>query len=380
MKVLHLISSGGMYGAENVVAALVRNLNGAGHSASVGLFENAHIAKNNVADLLVSRGVPVVQIPCNGRVDRGTVRTIREIVAAEQIDILHLHGYKADIYGYFAARKLDVPVVSTCHLWTRQTPAIRVYEFLDALFLRRFDAVVAVSDMIAEEARRAGIAAEKVTTIDNGIDLSPFSSATPTLQKQDGRLLIGAVGRLVSQKGMDYFLRAARAALAANPELNFVIVGDGPDRGKLEQLAKELAIDTKVTFAGSRADMPGVYASLDLFVLASLDEGMPMVVLEALASSRPVIATDVGAVQKLIHVGKTGMLVPPANVQALTQAILDLARNPNLRDQLGRQGKALVETQYSSAAMTQKYLKIYKTLLERKQEVTVAENATESHS
>ena len=291
-----------------------------------------------------------------------------------------MHGYKADIYGYFAGRKLEVPIVSTCHLWTRQTTAIRIYEFLDTLILRGFDAVVAVSDMIANEARNAGIAPGKITTIDNGIDLSPFSKAAPTLQKHEGKLLIGAIGRLVSQKGMDYFLRAAREALRVIPELSFVIVGDGPDRSKLEQLAKELGIETELTFAGSRSDMPGVYASLDLFALASLDEGMPMVVLEALASACPVVATDVGAVQKLIEHGKTGMLVPPANVQALTEAILNLVRKPDLRRQLGQNGKALVEEQYSSEAMTKKYLKIYKGLLEREQEATVTAGAAESNS
>jgi len=253
-------------------------------------------------------------------------------------------------------------MMATCHLWTRQTPAIRAYEFIDAWLLRRFDAVVAVSDVIAEDARRAGIPAAKITTINNGIDLVPFASATPTLAeeiKKGDRLLIGTVGRLVSQKGMDYFLRAAREVLNEMPEALFAVVGDGPDREKLERLTQELGIERHVVFTGSRADMPHVYASFDVFVLASLDEGLPMAVLEALASNRAVVATQVGAVPKVIVSGQTGMLVKAADVPGLADAILVLLRNPELRARLGRNGSALVHKQFSSRVMSQEYLRLY---------------------
>jgi len=380
MKVLHLISSGGMYGAENVVGALARDLEQMGCWVRVGVFHNEHCPDNNVADELERRGASVVRIPCRGRVDRGAIRQIREIVRAEQVRLVHSHGYKSDIYGYLACRRLGVPIMATCHLWTRQTPTIRVYEFLDACLLRRFDAVVAVSDVIAEEARRAGIPAAKITTINNGIDLVPFGSATPILAEEinkGNRPLIGTVGRLVSQKGMDYFLRAARAVLHEIPEALFAVVGDGPDRAKLQRQAKDLGIEGQVVFTGSRADMPQVYASLDVFVLASLDEGMPMAVLEALASNRAVVATQVGAVPKLIVSGQTGMLVPPANVQGLADAILVLLRNPELRARLGRNGGALVHKQFSSRVMSQEYLRRYEQLLSASRMVQGSESLTE---
>ncbi|MFI5088972.1 MAG: glycosyltransferase family 4 protein [Terriglobales bacterium] len=366
MKVLHLISSGGMYGAENVVAALARDLEQMGCWVRVGVFQNEHCPDNNVADQLERRGASVIRIPCRGRVDRGAIRQIREIVRGEQVQLVHSHGYKSNIYGYLACRRLGVPMMATCHLWTRQTPAIRVYEFIDAWLLRRFDAVAAVSDVIAEDARRAGIPAAKITTINNGIDLVPFASATPTLAeevKKGDRLLIGTVGRLVSQKGMDYFLRAAREVLNEMPEALFAVVGDGPDRGKLERLAQELGIDGRVVFTGSRADMPHVYASFDVFVLASLDEGLPMAILEALASNRAVVATQVGAVPKVIVSGQTGMLVNAADVPGLADAILVLLRNADLRARLGRNGSAVVHKQFSSRVMSQQYLRLYEQLL-----------------
>ena len=355
-----------MYGAENVVAALARDLEQMGCWVRVGVFQNEHCPDNNVADQLERRGASVIRIPCRGRVDRGAIRQIREIVRGQQVRLVHSHGYKSDIYSYLACRRLGVPMMATCHLWTRQTPAIRVYEFIDAWLLRRFDAVVAVSDVIAEDARRAGIPAAKISTINNGIDLVPFASATPTLAqeiKKGDRLLIGTVGRLVSQKGMDYFLRAARTVLNEMPEALFAVVGDGPDRGKLERLAQELGIEGHVVFTGSRADMPNVYASFDVFVLASLDEGLPMAVLEALASNRAVVATQVGAVPKVIVSGQTGMLVKAADVPGLADAILVLLRNPELRARLGRNGSAMVHKQFSSRVMSQEYLRLYEQLL-----------------
>jgi glycosyltransferase involved in cell wall biosynthesis len=369
MKVLHLISSGGMYGAENVVGALTHDLNQMGYPARIGLFDNAHCPQNDVANRFQARGLTVTQIPCCGRVERKAIQMIREIVRSDEIDVVHTHGYKADIYGYLAARRLALPLVATCHgsLWTRQTLAIHAYEFLDALFLRHFQAVVTVSDVIAQEARSAGVVADKITTIYNGIDLSAFASASPTLLKEikkEDNLLIGTVGRLIPLKGVDYFLRAARQVLATFPKVIFVVVGEGPARGKLERLAKDLAIDQNVVFTGMRADMADVYASLDIFVLASLDEGAPMVILEAMASGRPVIATEVGAVPKLVVSGESGMLVQAGDVEGLAKALLSLIRNPELRKRLARNGEIFVHRQFSSRIMSHKYVQLYERLLE----------------
>jgi glycosyltransferase involved in cell wall biosynthesis len=368
VKILHLISSGGMYGAENVVLALAGDLQRMGHTARVGIFENFHQPQTDVADQFENRGVSVVRIPCSGRIDRKAIQKISEIVRTDNIDLLHAHGYKGDIYGYFVGKRLRIPLVATCHLWTRQTAAIRFYEYIDTLFLRRYDAVIAVSDAIAKEAQDAGIAPEKITTIDNGIDLSAFISAKPALAEElrkSDRVLVGTVGRLVEQKGIEYFLRAAHKVLQRFPNTLFVIVGDGPDRAELERLSRELGIEMSVVFAGSRRDMPNVYASLDIFVLASLDEGMPMAVLEALASGCPTIATEVGAVPKLIVPGKNGLLVRPADPESLTRAICYLLSEPDVRRHMTRNAECIVRERYSSNCMTRKYINIYEELVER---------------
>src|SRR5262249_17517185 len=162
----------------------------------------------------------------------------------------------------------------TSHHWTGQTRAVRFYEFLDGLFLRSFDVVVAVSEKIASELRRAGVPTDKINVIDNGIDLSLYSSSLACERRTRDRILIGTAGRLVEEKGMKYFLRAAQQLLKEFPDLLFAIVGEGPERDALQQLANELHIAKSVCFMGSHSEMASVYASFDIFVLASIAEGM----------------------------------------------------------------------------------------------------------
>ena len=374
MKVLHLISSGGMYGAEAVVATLASNLQNLGEHTIVGIFDNAHRPRNDASDRIEKAGVKVIRIPCRGRADRQTVRAIRKLIRTEQVDILHSHGYKADIYGYLATRRLGIPITATRHnqRGLRHTLAIRLYEFFDILFLRHFNAVAAVSDLIAEELLRAGVAPQKVAVIGNGIDLSRFAGASPTLSEElnkGQRLLIGTAGRLIPQKGIEYFLMAASEVLKEFPSLLFGIVGEGPHRSTLERLIKDLGIKRSVVFTGPRADMPNVYASLDVFVLPSLEEGMPMTVLEALASGLPVIATKVGAVTKLVFPNQTGILVRPREAKDLAAALISLIEDPELRVRLGQNGRSLVRNEYSSSVMSQGYLRLYEGLLNEKAQI-----------
>jgi glycosyltransferase involved in cell wall biosynthesis len=161
---------------------------------------------------------------------------------------------------------------------------------------------------------------------------------------------------------VDYFLGAARQILDQKPNVLFKIVGDGPDRAGLEKLAASMGIADRVVFTGGRDDMPLVYSSLDIFALASVDEGLPMVALEAMASGLPVVATTVGALPKVVDSGVTGLLVPPRDATALARAILTLLESPYVRQEMGVRGKVAVQ-EYSSWRMTLKYLSLYGGLL-----------------
>ena len=362
MNVLQLISSGGYYGAENVVVSLSESLEVQGCRSVIGVFHNEHQRNEDFIREAERRDLTVVRIPCRGRWDKQTVRAIRKTLDSMTIDVIHTHGYKPDIYGYLAARKRAVPLIATCHNWTRDTPAVRIYEFLDSLFLRAFDAVVVVSDATAVTVHSAGIDESRIRVIDNGIDLASYSTAgtNPPDNIPSGKFVVGTAGRLVPLKGLDYFLLAAREVLADFASVRFVIVGSGPEREKLEGMARELGLEKNVVFTGHCADMPAAYASMHIFVLASIVEAMPMVILEALASKKAVVATSVGAIPRLIIPEKTGLLVPPQNVQALTEAILRLLNDSSLRTQLGAEGAAMVKRNHSHETMAQNYLQLYR--------------------
>ena len=361
MNILQLISSGGYYGAENVVVALSESLARKNCRSLIGVFRHKTQQNEELTRQAQRRGLAVLPIPCRGRWDWQTIRAIREILISQKIDVLHTHGYKPDIYGYLASRELGIARVATCHSWNHDTAAVRAYELLDSLFLRGFDAIVAVSGAMVISLRSSGICESRIRIINNGVEISSFSGdrSNPPQAAGATELVVGTVCRLVPLKGLEYFLRAARDVLGEFPSVKFVIAGSGPERKNLECIAQDLRIKANVSFLGHCADIPALYASLDVFVLASLDEAMPMAVLEALASKKPVIATSVGAVPQLVIPEKTGLLVPPKHVQALKSAILRLLRDPGLRSQLGESGAALVRRTHSHDAMADNYLELY---------------------
>ncbi len=367
MVVLQLISSEGYYGAENVLVNLAGSLEKMGCRSIVGVFRNAHRPHVEVATHAQNRGLHVEIISCRGKADRKAVDRIRQCIRDHSVDLVHMHGYKADLYGYAAARDLGRPVIATYHIdWPDRGIALRVYHVLDRLVVRRFDRIVAVSDKIARSLQRSGVPREKVTTIPNGIDLSAFArpaSGVP-ISDRPGRV-VGLVGRLTPQKGPEYFLRAARSVLDALPDVVFAFIGGGPERERLEALSRELGIERSVVFAGQRNDMPAVYASLDLVVLPSINEGLPMALIEALAARRPVVATRVGAVPELIEHERTGLLVEPRDVAGLQAAIRRLLTDSELGRRLGENGHVLVNQRFSAEAMAQSYLSLYLDVLKK---------------
>ncbi len=214
---LQLISSSGVYGAEKMVVGLCEALGQYDVQATLEVFDNDHARNVDVADYALTFGVPVRLLPCAGRFDPAAVRRLRADIDELGIDLLHAHGYKANLYGYFASRA-KVPVVATNHRF--DTGPLNRF---DRPLLRRFDAVYAVSDEARDSLRSVyGIAG--AMTIPNGVDPRTFSDAVPSLDLPGP--VVGLVARLAPEKAPGDFLAVA----AALPEATFVIVGDGPLR------------------------------------------------------------------------------------------------------------------------------------------------------
>jgi glycosyltransferase involved in cell wall biosynthesis len=370
MRALHLISSGGVYGAENMMLSLCTGLRRQGCDTVVGVFLNSHRPNIDTTNRAKRLGLECTTFSCNGRLDLSTVRAIRSYIVKNGIDLIHTHGYKADIYGYAAIRGKSIASVATCHSWldrVKQPPlSLRLYGVLDKAALRRFGMVAVVSDPLADLLARIGIDKSNIRSIPNGIDVEMFAKAQPTFGDEIGKgrkIAIGMVSRLAPGKGADVLLRAARMLLKKYPDVMFAFIGDGPERERLMQLAQELKIETSCVFAGQRHDMPEVYASLDVVVLPSFSEGMPMAILEAMAAGRAVVASSVGAIPAVVQADRTGLLVEPGNVTGLYEAIKKLLDAPELRRNFGEAGRALINRNYSSLTMVQSYLRVYQEAL-----------------
>jgi glycosyltransferase involved in cell wall biosynthesis len=362
MRVLHIISSGGMYGAEAVILNMSRTLNDGPHRSTLGVFLNSSNPNLQLHESATREGIESHLIPCTGRLDRTAIRRIRELAVQTGADVVHAHGYKADLYVYFALRGSNLPLVSTCHTWYNHDPKDRFFGVVDRFVLRSYGNIVAVSESVRQDLLGAGVRADKISMIRNGIDLRTFDRASAVVKGELGwsdSPLIGLVGRLSMEKGVDIFLTAAARVLDQLPDAKFVVVGDGPDRAKLEALIEKLGIRGSVRMLGRRDDMPAVYASLDLMVSSSRREGLPIAILEGMASRLPLIATPVGAVPTVIFDGHTGVLVRAEDPELLATKIIELLQDDSQRERLGSAARKLVEEQFSAQRMTADYLNVY---------------------
>ena len=366
MRVLHLISSGGMYGAEAVILNLSHALRSSGDESAIAVFANS---SRQLYERAVAEGLPAVLVPCAGQLSHETVRAIRQIAREQQIDLLHAHGYKADLYAWAAlgrgpGRRLGVPLVSTCHTWYDNDLALRVYGVLDRLVLRRFDRVVAVSAEVKRQLLESGVDASRVRRIRNGVDLRPFAAAAESRAGEPKRALrVGLVGRLAPEKGVDIFVEAAAIVAKALPDVRFVVVGEGPERANLEAQIARLALGDRITLLGHQGAMTEMYAALDLMVSASRQEGLPVALLEGMASGLPVVGTTVGEVPEVVRPGETGLLVRPDDAEALAGAMLQILRDDRQRIALGRSAHAMVKQEFSADRMVAEYREIYRAAL-----------------
>jgi glycosyltransferase involved in cell wall biosynthesis len=326
------------------------------------VFSNSSNPKLQLHESALKQGIESHLIPCTGQIDRQAIVLIRELVSQTGTEVVHAHGYKADLYAYFALRKSATPLVSTCHNWIDNDRKAFFYGVVDRFVLRRFARVVAVSEGVRQRLLGSGVKKDRIAMIGNGIDLRPFDRA-PAVVKDELNWheypVVGLVGRLSVEKGVDIFLNAAVLVLARCPDAKFVVVGDGPDSAALEALIDKLGIRGSVRMLGRRDDMPSVYASLDVMVSSSRLEGLPIAILEGMASRLPMVATAVGEVPAVVRNGRTGVVVPVEDPELLAEAIVELLRDPAKRERYGAEARKLVRDEYSAERMTADYLRVY---------------------
>jgi glycosyltransferase involved in cell wall biosynthesis len=368
-QILHLISSSGLLGAEHVLLELAQYSKKQGLKVTIGVFENSHNPNLELANSAKKLGFNVQIFPCSGRFDKKTVHIIKDYVDTEDVKILHSHNYKSNFYAWRALSNDNVRWVVTNH-GRRLGFKLLFYNLLDTVIARRADKLIAVSDEIARKMKLAGINPEKVHVIKNGINLNRFiknigsNSIKESLGIKKEIRVIGTIGSLTKEKGHVYLLKAATNVIERFPEVMFLFVGDGKERMNLEKVASKLGIEDKIIFSGMREDVPEILSILDVFVLPSLNEGLPMALLEAQGARIPAVATRVGAIPVVLEDGVTGILVNSKDPEAISGAIIRILEDHDSALSMAQKGFERVRDNFSSEKMASKYLSIYKELIE----------------
>jgi glycosyltransferase involved in cell wall biosynthesis len=366
LRILHLITTMPVGGAENLVLTTMRHLDPTRFSSVLCCIQDKGILGNEAEN----SGFQVVALDRMKRkhFDFQAITDIVEVIRREQADVIHCHLYHAALYGRLAAKRAGVPCVVTAHnvysnpKWHRR---------LINRWLGRYTArIIGVSQPVGDDVLRYDrIAPEKLLVIPNGIDLAPMLQMLDheTAKKRLGlpacAPVIGCVGRLEPQKGHRFLLEALAMLRKQRGDCpHLVIVGTGSALGSIRRQIESLSLEDRVHLLGTRRDIPEILAALDLFVLPSLWEGLPLALLEAMAAGVPVMASAVGGVGDVLDNGRYGGLLPPGNGSALCDAMTDWLDHPEKRRALGELGKMRAHQDYSARSMVGRLEEIYEAL------------------
>lgn len=368
IRVMHLISSNGVFGAEKVMLNLAANMNYNGIKSRIVVIKNLHNPHLEVFEEALRRNIPAGFVESRGRLDMKAIRQIAKIIKANKINLIHTHNYKANFLGVFAARKAGIPVIATNHLWTSSGFKLRLYEKLDAFMLNFFvRKIIAVSKEIKEDMLKSGIRSSKIKVILNGIGLQIEPNDKRAVKNDfdigEDVLVIGVAARLSPEKGHRFLLEAAQEVIKTYPQLVFLIIGDGPLKNELIEKTKHLGISEKVIFAGYQTNMQKIYPIIDILVQPSLREGIPLTILEAMTHAKAIVATDVGGVADLIKDRDTGLLIKAGSSEELCEAISAFVDDVSLRKAVGEKAQEFVRENYSLEKMVDAHRKVYEEVL-----------------
>jgi len=370
IRVLEMIDRPFLGGGQINLLSIAKNLDREKFEVFVASREGGPLV-----DEVKKNKINYIPIPFSKGIKGKIFREIASFLERQRIDILHTHGGVAGLYGRWAAHKSRTPVVvHTLHgihyLHYRNLLLKGAFILLERIFTRFTDALILVSDADRKRAAALKLAPEsKMFVIKNGIDFTE-AKERDYLEKKKKELgldlsqpIVGTVARLHRQKGLIYLLRAAREVQQAIPEVKILIVGGGPLHLKLERAVLRAGLGNCLVFMGERKDAQELLSLFDVFVLSSLWEGLPYVLIEASALGKPIVATDVDGVKEVIKNGETGILVPPRNPKKLAEAIIRLLQKKDFALKLGERAKKTIPLKYSLSRMVEEvqnlYLKLY---------------------
>lgn len=363
VRILYLFVSLPVGGAEEHLLSLILNLNRERFFPMVCCIGKC----GPIGEEIREAGIPVVEL---GKLDRGgfdwkIVTLLRDLLRQERIDLLHTHLYHPNMYGRLAAFREGIPVVCTVHnIYVRPKLHRRL---INRWLAEKTARIIAVSSRVRDDILRYDrVQSSKVLVVPNGVEMARFA---PSLTRQrarerlgitDDRYIIGTLGRLETQKGLPYLIEALRLLSESGNRAFLLIVGSGREEGRLREMVSRCGLEDCVQFLGMRRDVPEIHRVMDVFVLPSLWEGLPIALLEAMASGLPVVATPVGGIPEVIQNGKNGLLVPKEDPVALAEALLKIRQSPLWAEELGREGRETVRERYSHRRVAEHVMEIYR--------------------
>lgn len=371
IRIVQLMASPFVGGPERQMLGLARTLPFEFETIFLSFAE--HGQATAFLDLCTHSGFQTGMLRANTPHLCAAVHEVAEQLRDLDADLLCCNGYKPDIVGWLAARRIGIPVVAVAHGWTAVTTKVRLYETLDRWLLRRMDGTVCVSSAQAEQLRRAHVPADRLRVIHNAIAADASADVDPEYRQrllelfpETPRAVVGAAGRLSPEKGLEHLIDAAALCRQSDPGLGFVVFGDGPLRQALEQRIAARNLQAHFILAGFHDDWLRFVPHLSLLAMPSLTEGMPVVLLEALAAGLPAVASAVGGIPEVIDDGVNGFLVPPSDAPALARRLLQLAHSETLRTELARQGRQRVREQFSLSRQSEQYQELFEQLLDKR--------------
>ena len=374
-RILHFIESEGVYGAESVILNLSQQMKKSSRYIPVVGCIVAHAdSEDALYDAAIALGLEAVKIPINNS------RLLSDLPAAAtqlknlNIDLIHSHGYKPSVFGFVIRLMKKIPVIATCHLWFEPSKGplkMRAMIMLEKFFYRWFPKVIAVSEPIKNILLKSNLSSTQVDIVRNGVDIPDQQFDSIEIQSLRSSLNISPndfcvlnSARLTRQKAQWTLIKAASILKQQNENVRILIVGEGDLAEELRAQIEAEHVADYVQLLGFRRDVNKLLSLVDVFALPSIDEGMPMSLLEAAAARKPIISTLVGDIGKLIQHEHTGLVIPREDPAALAAAIVQLKKSSDFAQQLARNAHQNMVDNYSSEAMSKLYFDIYRELLQ----------------
>ncbi|TWU01282.1 glycosyltransferase family 4 protein [Stieleria varia] len=342
-------------GPEKTILNSPRYLRALGYdSACLYLHPSDDPGIHQLSEKAMDAGAEIIAWPDGAPIDFDLVRRLAKLCRERKVSIWHAHDYKTNVLGLQVRRHWPMKLVTTTHGWGVAGFKNQLYSSVGKACLPFYDAVIAVSDDLQRSARRWLVPASRVHLIQNAIDTEAYKRQIPRsdaksrlgMSPESGLLLVG-LGRLSAEKGFDHLIDVVSQVRSQGHRVTLWIGGEGNCREPLEQQIKSLQLQDCVRLLGHVADPKMLLQAADIFVLSSTNEGLPNVVLEAMAMETPVIATRVAGVPKLIRDGQDGLLVDIGNRQQMTDAITQLLLDPLSRDRLANQARQHIVQSYA---------------------------------